>query len=494
MKNGWSQIHKFLKANGGIPIVMMLVFVWFVNGTRLNKGSENVKIKIDMSIEEYNNSRRKFLRNTAAAGILAIAGANTFLSSCQSEKKEKYKFPSLLSQAPDGSLLKAGVVGCGHRGTGAALNFLNSGSNVEIAALADIFPDCVEACKQKIKEQKGVDISPDLCFSGINSFEKLMECDVDVVILATPPHFRPQHFKACVKAKKHVFMEKPVAVDPVGVRSVMVSAEKAKMLGLSVVAGTIKRHQQDYIETYRRIADGQIGDIVSSNSYYNIGKLWHRNPRPEWSELENMIRNWVNWSWLSGDHIVEQHVHNLDVVNWFVGKHPVKALGFGARQRRISGNQYDFFSVDFVYDNDIHYHSMCRQINNCSNKISDRIQGTKGSTNCENTIFNPDGSIKWTFEYPKDGSGSNISRLNTNPYDQELIDLVTAIRTANPVNEAFQIAESTMTGIMGRISAYTGKEISWDEMMNSDLYLGPKTYIMGPVDIPKEVPTAGNNL
>lgn len=446
-----------------------------------------------MNSNEYDNSRRKFLRNAAAAGILGTIGTNILFSSCKSDEKRDYCYPPMLAQAPDGPLLKAGVVGCGYRGTGAAINFLNSGPNVEIAALADIFPDRVEACRTQLKEQKGIDISPDQCYSGINSFEKLMECDVDVIILATPPHFRPQHFEACVKAKKHVFMEKPVAVDPVGVRSVMVSAEKAKMLGLSVVTGTIKRHQEDYIETFRRVANGQIGDIVSANSYYNVGKLWHRNPRADWSELENMIRNWVNWCWLSGDHIVEQHVHNLDTVNWFVGKHPVKALGFGARHRRITGDQYDMFSVDFVYDKEVHYHSMCRQINDCSNNISDRIQGTKGATNCENTIFNIDGSVKWTFDYPKEGNGSNISRLATNPYDQEHIDLVTAIRTGQPVNEAFQIAESTLTGIMGRISAYTGKEVSWEEMMNSDLYLGPKTYAIGSVEIPKEVPIPGSS-
>nr|WP_306305808.1 Gfo/Idh/MocA family oxidoreductase [Marinifilum fragile] len=223
----------------------------------------------------------------------------------------------------------------------------------------------------------------------------------------------------------------------------MVSAEKAKMLGLSVVTGTIKRHQQDYIETFKQVNKGAIGEIVSANSYYNVGKLWHRNPRADWSELENMIRNWVNWCWLSGDHIVEQHVHNLDTVNWFVGKHPEKALGFGARHQRITGDQYDMFSVDFVYDKDIHYHSMCRQINDCSNSVSDRIQGSKGFTNCENSIFDLDGSIKWTFEYPKKGTGKNISRLQTNPFDQEHIDLVTSIRTNQAINEAFQIAEST---------------------------------------------------
>lgn len=446
-----------------------------------------------MNSKDYENSRRKFLRNAAAAGIVGAIGLNSIFTSCQSSKKREYAFPPMLEKAPDGPLLKAGIVGCGYRGTGAALNFLNSGPNVEIVALADVFQDRVDACRQAIKNQKGIEILHDKCFSGINSFEKLMNCDVDVVILATPPHFRPQHFEACVKAKKHVFMEKPVAVDPVGVRSVMVSAEKAKMLGLSVVTGTIKRHQQDYIETFKQVNKGAIGEIVSANSYYNVGKLWHRNPRADWSELENMIRNWVNWCWLSGDHIVEQHVHNLDTVNWFVGKHPEKAIGFGARQQRVTGDQYDHFSVDFVYDKDIHYHSMCRQINDCSNNTSDRIQGTKGSTNCENTIYNLDGSVNWSYQYSKAGTGKNISRLSTNPYDQEHIDLITAIRTGNPINEAFQIAESTLTGIMGRISAYTGKVVTWDEMMNSDLYLGPKSYTIGPVAISKDVPKPGKS-
>lgn len=446
-----------------------------------------------MENKKYDYGRRKFLRNATTAGIVGVVGINSLFTSCESGYKREYSFPPMLEKAPDGTLLKAGIVGCGYRGTGAALNFLNAGPNVEIVSLADVFQDRIDACRLQIKEQKGIEISPDKCFSGINSFEKLMNCDIDIVILATPPHFRPHHFEACVKAKKHVFMEKPVAVDPVGVRSIMVSAEKAKMLGLSVVTGTIKRHQKDYIETFKHVNNGAIGEIVSANSYYNVGKLWHRNPRADWSELENMIRNWVNWCWLSGDHIVEQNVHNLDTVNWFVGKHPEKALGFGARQQRITGDQYDQFSVDFSYDKDVHYHSMCRQINDCSNKVSDRIHGSKGSTNCENTIYNLDGSIKWTFEYPEKGNGSNLSRLATNPYDQEHIDLVTAIRTGKPINEAFQIAESTLTGIMGRIAAYTGKEVSWEEMMNSDLYLGPKSYVIGPVSISKKTPKPGSS-
>ena len=181
-----------------------------------------------------------------------------------------------------------------------------------------------------------------------------------------------------MEARKHVFMEKPVAVDPVGARSIMATAKKADTIGLCVVTGTQRRHQRDYLETYKHIYNGAIGDIVSAECYWNQGKLWHRDWDPAWTEMEFMIRDWVNWAWLSGDHIVEQHVHNIDVINWFPGKFPVKAVGFGSRQRRITGDQYDNFSVDFEYENGMHVHSMCRQINDCANNVSERVHGTKG--------------------------------------------------------------------------------------------------------------------
>lgn len=444
-----------------------------------------------MKSENYHNSRRDFIRNAATAGVLCAVGVPALLTSCGNTTVRDYPYPPLLEKAPDGKVLKAGVVGCGYRGTGAAINFLNAGDGLEIAALGDLFDDQIQSCRKKLKENKGVEVDDRRCFIGFDAFEKVIDCGVDVVILATPPHFRPQHLDACVKARKHVFMEKPIAVDPVGVRSVMISGERAKSLGLSIVTGTIKRHQKDYVETFRKVNAGEIGQIVSANSYYNVGKLWHKNPRPQWSQLESMIRNWVNWCWLSGDHIVEQHVHNLDVVNWFVGDHPQKAIGFGARHRRITGDQYDLFSVDFMYDSNVHYHSMCRQINDCSNNVSDIIRGTKGFTNCHNTIFDGDGEVRWKYKYPRDESGEPMDMLKTNPYDQEHIDLVTSIRTSSPINETRNIAESTLTAIMGRVSAYTGKEVTWDEMLNSDLYLGPKSYVMGPVNIKGEIPKPG---
>jgi predicted dehydrogenase len=271
----------------------------------------------------------------------------------------------------------------------------------------------------------------------------------------------------------------------------MASAQKAMGLGLSIVTGTQRHHQRDYVSAWQQIAQGAIGDIVGGNVYWNQAKLWHKDPKREWSEMEAMIRDWVNWSWLSGDHIVEQHVHNIDVFNWFYGKHPVKAVGFGSRLRRVTGDQYDNFSVDYVFESGIHLHSMCRQINGCTDNVSEFIQGTTGSTNCRNSILDLTGKEIWKYEYPLDSEGKPTNSVSVDPYLQEHIDLVTAIRTNKPIVEAENTAISTLTAIMGRISAYTGKETTWEEMMNSDLKLGPKTFIMGPVDVSKTIPVAG---
>ncbi|MBI9035066.1 MAG: Gfo/Idh/MocA family oxidoreductase [Bacteroidales bacterium] len=420
-----------------------------------------------------------------------MVGLTHILNSCSSSSKEKTLLPPMLEKAPEGKLLKAGVIGCGGRGTGAAINFLNAGPGTEITALADVFQDRLDTCQENLKKAKGIEIEDENCFTGFNAFRQLLETDVDVVILATPPHFRPEHFEACVQAQKHVFMEKPVAVDPVGVRKVMIAGKKAEQLGLTVVAGTVKRHQKDFIDIYKRVNNGAIGDIVSANSYYNVGKLWNRKPKAEWSEMEAMIRDWVNWCWLSGDHIVEQHLHNLDVANWFIGKHPQQALGFGGRHRRETGDQFDFFSVDYVYDNDVHVHSMSRQINACDNRVGDVIRGTKGYANPENTIYHPDGTIKYSYDYPLDQNGVKMKSMLMQAYDQEHINLVTSIRKNMAFNETQNVAEATMTAIMGRLSAYTGKSVSWDEMMNSDLHLGPKHYAFGTVNIPKQIPKPG---
>jgi predicted dehydrogenase len=435
-------------------------------------------------------SRRNFLGKAAAVGVAGVV-VPTIITSCAREKKKVVEVPAFLDQAPDGPVLKAGVIGCGGRGTGAAINFLSAGPNLQITALGDTFQDRVDNCKARILKEKNQEVPAEKCFVGFDAFQKVIDSGVDIIILATPPFFRPEHLAAAVAAKKHVFAEKPVAVDPTGARSVMATAKKAEGLGLSIATGTQRRHQRDYVATWQQIQQGLIGDLTGGNVWWNGGKLWHRDNDPSWSEMEWMIRDWVNWTWLSGDHIVEQHVHNLDVANWFFGTHPVKAVGMGSRLRRVTGDQYDNFSIDYVFENGMHIHSMCRQINGCANNVSERLQGSKGSTNCQNTITGLDGAELWKYDYPLDADGKPTNRVSVDPYVQEHIDLVTAIRTGKVFNELEATAISTMVGIMGRISAYTGKETTYEEMMNSDLKLGPAVFAFGPVEIPKEVPIAG---
>jgi predicted dehydrogenase len=435
-------------------------------------------------------SRRNFLGKAATVGVAGVV-VPTIITSCARETKKVVPVPTFLDQAPDGPVLKAGVIGCGGRGSGAAINFLSAGPNLQITALGDTFQDRVDSCRAGILKQKNQEVPIENCFVGFDAYQKVIDSGVDIIILATPPFFRPEHLAAAVAAKKHIFAEKPVCVDPTGARSVMATAKKAEGLGLNIATGTQRRHQRDYMANWQQVKQGLIGELTGGNVWWNGGKLWHRDNDPKWSEMEWMIRNWVNWAWLSGDHIVEQHVHNLDVMNWFFGAHPVKAVGFGSRLRRVTGDQYDNFSVDYSFENGMHVHSMCRQINGCANNVSERLQGAKGSTDCHSTVLDLAGTELWKYEYPLDKDGKPTTRVSVDPYVQEHIDLVTAIRTGKVFNELENTAISTMIGIMGRISAYTGKETTYEEMMNSDLKLGPTVFAFGPVDIPKDVPIAG---
>lgn len=446
-----------------------------------------------MEEELRSPDRRSFLKSAASIAAIGALGSGILLKSCSSDKT-KAVVPTFLDQAPEGKTLKVGLVGCGGRGTGALFNFLNSGPGIEIHALGDVFQDKMDRCRNQLKEQKSVEVADENCFLGFDAYEKVIDSGIDVVVLATPPYFRPQHFDAAVRARKHVFMEKPVAVDPVGARSIMASAKMADTANLVVGCGTQRHHQRDYLTTYEQIKSGAIGQITAANCYWNQGQLWFVKPQPGWTEMEAMLRDWVNWTWLSGDHIAEQHMHNIDVINWFTGKHPVKAVGFGSRQRRVTGDQYDNFSVDFVFDDGMHMHSMCRQINGCTNNVSEFITGTKGSSNCINTIQDLEGNTTWQYEYNQEGynvEGKPSGVVSVSPYDQQTIDLVAAIRNNEPYNEAELTATSTLIAVMGRISAYTGKEVTYEEMMNSDLKLGPEKLEMGPVDVNKSVPVPG---
>ena len=442
--------------------------------------------------EKNELSRRAFLSGTAMAALGTIGSAG-LLTSCSGgeSKKEEEKLPLLPESAPDGKVLRAGLIGCGGRGTGAAINFLDAGPNLEIVALGDIFQDRLDKCRAELKAQRNVDTAAEKCFLGFDNYEKVIDAGVDIVLLCTPPHFRPQHVEAAVKAGKHIFMEKPCAVDPVGARSVLVSAERAKQQNLSIVSGTIRRVQKDFMETRRHVINGEIGDIVSAHIIRNGGSLWVIKRQPGWSDMEYMLRNWANFCWLSGDHIVEQFIHEVDVMNWYLGKNPVKAIGWGGRQRRVSGDQYDFFSVEYVYDNGMHTHCAARQITGCSNITKQLITGSQGFADAKGTIYNLKGEVIWSYPKPEDDSADNTWKVK-DPYVQEHINLVTGIRTGTIVNDAEAQVSSTLVTIMGRMSAYTGKDVTWEEVMNSDLYLGPKTYSFGPVPgIPETVPVIG---
>lgn len=392
-------------------------------------------------------------------------------------------------QAPDGRLLTAGLVGCGGRGSGAAVDFLSAGPNLQITSLGDVFEDRIEECRKKLRDKKGVEVSDEKTHVGFDAFHRVIEDGPDLIILATPPHFRPEHFHAAVEAGKHVFMEKPVAVDPAGARHIMETADQADAKGLCVATGTQRRHQRSYIETFNRVMEGRIGRIVAARCYWNQAQLWYKERRQGWSDMEWMIRDWVNWLWLSGDHIVEQHVHNIDVVNWFTNSHPVRAVGFGGRARRVTGDQYDYFSVDYELEDGVHVHSMCRQVDGCADNVSEFVVGTRGASNCADTIYDLDGNEVW--KYGEGGEGAEASDDNS-PYVQEHVDLVTSIRTGQPFNEARNTAVSTLTAIMGRISAYTGAAVTWEEMMQSEMRLGPVNYVMGPLEIPTTVPVPGS--
>jgi len=403
-------------------------------------------------MEKSQFSRRNFLGKSAIIGAAGVIGMNA-LTSCSSKTKTvNYSFPPMIDKAPDGKKLKAGLVGCGNRGTGAALNFLAAGNDLELVALADVFEDKVYDCKNKLSKQR-IEIPEKNCFWGFDSYKSLLEVDLDVVILATPPHFRPAYFDACVQAKKNVFMEKPVCVDPVGARQIMATSKKAESMGLTVVTGTQRRHQRDYLETYKQVASGAIGEIVSAKAWWLQSHVWFRTREEGWTDMEYMLRNWNNFCWLCGDHILDTHVHNIDIINWFLGKNPVEAIGFGGRARRLTGDQYDYFSIDFNYGNGVFSHSMSRQIDNCANTLGEHIIGTEGYTNCKNTVYNLDGTEKWKYEYPKNKDGKSTEVVAVSPYVQEHISLVTAIRTNSPVVEAERTAISTLTAKMGRTAA-----------------------------------------
>ena len=437
-------------------------------------------------------SRRSFLKSSAMAGALGAIGtgsAASVLTSCDGGSSEpaliplrepgSYYIPELPDMAADGKEIKAGVIGCGGRGSGAAENFLSAAKGVTIVALGDVFKERVDGLANKLKG-KGIEIPEDKKFVGLDAYKKVIDSGVDVVIVATPPLFRPVHFQYAVEKGKHCFLEKPICVDPAGYRIIMATAKQAQAKNLCVVTGTQRHHQRSYVESFKKIMEGTIGEITGGCVYWNQSMLWYRERQKEWSDCEYMIKDWVNWKWLSGDHIVEQHVHNIDVFTWFTGLKPVHAVGFGSRQRRLTGDQYDNFSVDFTMENGIHLHSMCRQIDGCANNVSEFIQGTKGSWNSASMeIKDLAGNVVWKY----DGKAEGEKYKQTNPYVLEHVDLINHIRAGKSIEQASETAVSNMAAIMGRESAYSGNAVTWDKMTASPLDYTPKDLNLGKMDM-----------
>jgi predicted dehydrogenase len=421
-------------------------------------------------------TRRDFVKSSAALGAASILAPSSLASGFH-----------LGPRARD--TIRVGLIGCGGRGTGAASDALAASPNVRIAALGDAFEHRLNSCRNEL-DKRGEEraIAPDdNCFVGIDAYQRVIDSDVDVVILTTPPHFRPMQFEAAVKAGKHVFMEKPVAVDPAGVRRVIAAAEVADQKNLSVVTGTQRRHEKVYHELIKRLHDGQIGTVTAGRVYWNQQGLWCYDREPGWTDLEYQLRNWYYFTWLSGDHIVEQHIHQHDVANWVMGGVPVKCLGLGGRQTRTAtrfGHIYDHFAVEYEYSDGRFVQSFCRQQDGCDSRVSENFIGDKGHSWSSSGWAQIRGTNPWRFEGD-----------NPNPYVQEHIALAASINgEIARLNEAKRCAESTLTAIMGRMSAYTGKEVTWEQALNSKLDLSPPSYDMNatlpipPVAMPGTTP------
>lgn len=425
-------------------------------------------------------SRRDFLKTTTVAavgaGVLGGLGA----------------LPGAYAAGDD--QMKIALIGCGGRGKGAAAQALRTEGNVRLVAMGDAFKDNAESALSQLKAEfderpDRIAVAPDMVFHGFDAYKKILAIqDLDLVILATPPGFRPLHFEAAVAAGKHVFMEKPVAVDAPGVRKVLAAAAEAKKKKLGVGVGLQRHHQANYLETIKRLQDGAIGEIHTARAYWNMGELWLRPRNAEQTEMEWQMRNWYYFNWLCGDHICEQHIHNLDVINWVKGDvnkdgvygHPVKAWGMGGRQVRTSkdfGEIFDHHFVEFEYADGSRMFSQCRQIPGCWNSVSEHVQGTNGYADISGGVIKSKDN-NWKFE----GKVKD-------PYQVEHDDLFASIRAGNPINEAEFGAISSMTSVFGRMATYSGKELNWRDCIASDITLAPNLenfdFKMTPPVMPK---------
>ena len=413
------------------------------------------------STSAHDSSRRQFLGTSlsmAAAGV----GAGVVAS------------PAGVYAGGD-DLLKVGLIGCGGRGTGAAQQALRADHNVKLVAMADAFDDRLQMSLRSLSAEQDVagkvDVPPEQQFVGFDAYQKLLATDVDVVLLTTPPHFRPIQLKASIDAGKHVFAEKPVAVDAPGVHSVLKTCAEAKRKNLSVVSGLCIRYDGGFRETVKRLHDGAIGDIhtLIANDYR--GSIWVKPRKDDWTDMHWQMRNWYYFTWLSGDFNVEQHVHYLDVCAWVMGEYPVKAMGLGGRQVRTDamyGNIYDHHSVAYEFENGARFFSNCRQQSGCKNNMSAYALGSKGRAEVSERRLEITTDTNWRFD-----------QKVKNMYQVEHDEMFAGIRSGMPLNNGEYMAHSTMLAIMGRMATYTGQEITWDQAMASKQDLSPDKYAWG---------------
>lgn len=410
----------------------------------------------DMSKSETTN-RREFIKSTGAVVIGSTIGLNLAFP--------QTGFPQ------NREVLKVGLIGCGGRGTGAASQALKADPNVILTAMADVFQDRLDSSYDillKAHPDK-VKVAKENRFVGFDAYQRLIDSGVDVVLLTTPPAFRPEQLTAAVNAGKHIFCEKPVAVDAPGVRKVLAAAKKAKEKGLSLVSGFTFRYDQPKRELFGRVQNGEIGDVKMVNSTRNGGGLWYFPRKPEWTEMEYQMRNWYYYDWLSGDFIVEMVVHNLDMMTWAIGSQmPLKAFGTGGRQSRVEekfGNIYDHFAVEFDFAGGIKGYNFCRQQDGCASKNSVEIIGSDGTAFYQGNVHRISGKNNWEYQ----GEKKDMYQVQHN-------ELFASIRAGKPMNDGEMMANSTMLGIMARMAAYSGQNITWEQAINSSQVLGPDFY------------------
>lgn len=405
-------------------------------------------------------SRRRFVKTTGAI----VAGSPFALNILHTS-------PAFAGVNSD--TLKVGLVGCGGRGTGAANQALNADPNVVLHAVADVFEDEMNNSLENLKKAHGkkVQVAKDHQFLGFDAYQKLIDSGVDVVLLATPPGFRPDHLTAAIDAGKHVFCEKPVAVDTPGIKKVLAAAQKAKDKNLSLMSGFCWRYHLPKRAIFDKILSGAVGNISTIYNTYNTGTLWSKPRQEDWNEMEFQLRNWLYYNWLSGDHIAEQAVHSLDMMAWALGdKLPVSAVGTGGRQVRTDdqyGHIFDHFAITYAYEDGPRGFHFSRQQFNCANSYAVEVFGDQGKAtiDCIRDQHTIEGVEKWRYK----GEQNDM-------YQTEHDELFAAIRKDAPINDGEFMAHSTMLAIMGRMAAYTGQEITWEEAMNSEEKLGPKEY------------------